>query len=99
MNRLASLSLFGIALAVALAFGMPRRANSFVNDDCTNCCVIFAGNAGITSEEGAIGIDVDKDAAERDRGYERERTYDTTGVVPLVGKTAPADIGQESGAP
>ena len=76
MNRIASVSLFGIALAVVLALGVPGKANALVNDNGTNGRMILAGDLGITIGEGGVGIDINKDRADRDREYERERAYD-----------------------
>ena len=76
MNRIASVSLFGIALAVVLALGIPGKANAFVNDNGTNGRLILAGELGITIGEGGVGIDINKDRAERDREYDRQRAYD-----------------------
>jgi hypothetical protein len=56
MNRIASVSLFGIALAIVLALGIPGKANAFVNDNGTNGRLILAGDLGITIGEGGIGI-------------------------------------------
>jgi hypothetical protein len=76
MNRIARVSFFGIALAVVLALGIPGKANALVNDNGPNGRLILAGDLGITIGEGGIGIDINKDRAERDREYDRERAYD-----------------------
>ncbi len=74
MNRIVISALFGIALAVVLAFGMPGRASAFANN--TNGRLVLVG-ADITLGPGGIGIDTDKDKAERQRirEQERERAY------------------------
>jgi len=76
MNRIASVSFFGIALAVVLALGIPGKANAFVNDNGTNGRLILVGDLGITIGEGGVGIDINKDRTERDREYDREKAYD-----------------------
>lgn len=76
MNRIASVSIFGIALAVVLALGVPGKANAFVSDNGTNGRMILAGDLGITIGEGGVGIDINKDRDDRDLEHERQRAYD-----------------------
>ena len=76
MNRIASVSLFGIALAVVLSLGMPGKANAAVNDNGANGRLILAGELGITIGGGGVGVDINRDPAERDREYDRERAND-----------------------
>jgi hypothetical protein len=73
MKRIASLYLFGIALAVVLAFGIPGNANAFVND--TNSRLILVDGLEISIGDGGVGIDIDKDKTDqdRDRTYNRDR--------------------------
>ena len=68
---IASVSFFGIALAVVLALGMPGKTNAFVKDDDTNARLILVEDRGVTIAE---GIDINTEKADQD--YERERTYD-----------------------
>ncbi len=75
MNRIAGAALFGIALAVVLAFGMPGQATASVNH-ITGYIVPVEG-LDITLGPGGIGIGSDRDSAERERelGREQERAY------------------------
>ena len=76
MNRIASISIFGMALAVLLALGGPGKANAFVNDNCSNGCVILAGGLDISIGEGGVGVGINSDRADQEREYERQRAYD-----------------------
>jgi hypothetical protein len=76
MKRIASVSLFGIALAVVLALGIPGKANALVNDNGTNGRLILVGGLDISIGGGGVGVDIDSDRAEREREYERQRAND-----------------------
>ena len=77
MYRIACVSIFGIALAVVVALGVPGKANAFVNDNGANSGMILTADLGISiGEGGGVGIDVNRDRGDRDREYERQRAYD-----------------------
>ena len=73
MSRIASVSFFGIAVAVVLALGIPGKANAFLNDNGTNGRLILVGDQGISIAE---GINMNTEKADRELDYDREREYD-----------------------
>ena len=92
MKRIATVSFFGIALALVLSFGIPGNANAF--DNGTNGRIILAGveagfdilgvGAGVGIGDGGVdaGAHVGGAGAGVDIGgsgpnsYERERAYE-----------------------
>ena len=75
MNRIVSVSIFGIALAVVVALGVPGTTNAFANDNGANGRMIQVADLGITIGGGGVGVGVDtnRDMQDRDREYERQR--------------------------
>jgi len=76
MNRIAIVSLFGMALAVVLVLGVPGKSSAFTNDNCTNGCMFLAGDLGITTEPGGEGIDINRYRADREQEHERARAHE-----------------------
>jgi len=80
MKRIASVSFFGIALALVLSFGIPGNANAFVND--TNGRLILVDGLDISIGGGGVGVDIDRYKADRhemsdsEREKDRDRMYD-----------------------
>ncbi|MGD0397293.1 MAG: hypothetical protein ABSC04_00095 [Syntrophobacteraceae bacterium] len=75
MNRIISLSIFGIAMAVVVALGVPGTTNALANDNGANASMIQVADLGITIGGGGVGVGVDtnRDMQDRDRAYENER--------------------------
>jgi hypothetical protein len=67
MNKFAGVTIFGIALAVMLALGIPGKANAFANDNGTNGRLILAGGLDISVGGGGVNVDINKDKSEQER--------------------------------
>src|SRR5208337_1210941 len=92
MNRIPSVSFFGIALAVVLSFGIPGNANAFDNGTSGRIILVGVGagfdiggvGAGVGIGDGGVdagahvgGLGAGVDVGDSNGNrYERERAYD-----------------------